>query len=81
MPRFDITDKLTHFTGPKDDPEGAYQRLVSILDRGAINGGVGMIRGGYRCVCFTEAPVDALPGGPREPVRLLQVRPIRNYGR
>jgi len=56
--RFDISDKLIHFTrGERADD--AFVRLRSIIRDGRILGSNRMIRGGYRCVCFTEAPLAA----------------------
>jgi hypothetical protein len=61
--RSDISDKLVHFTSPRDNLEEAYSRLKSIISEGCIRGGNGKIRDEYFCVCFTEAPLPALPGG------------------
>jgi hypothetical protein len=63
MTRPDISDKLIHFTGPRDDWGKAYSRLRSIITEGLIRGGNGMVRSGDRCVCFTEAPLLSLPDG------------------
>jgi hypothetical protein len=57
--RFDISDKLIHFTGSGEDLNGAFLRLRAILRDRKLTGGGGMIRGGYSCVCFTEAPLAA----------------------
>lgn len=64
--RFDISDKLIHFTGGEcvDD---AFTRLRAIIREGRLIGSSRMIRGGYRCVSFTEAPFPAFaPGFIRE---------------
>ncbi|HEU4747510.1 MAG TPA: hypothetical protein VFS56_03350 [Gemmatimonadaceae bacterium] len=37
--------------------------LRTILNEKRLIGGKAMIRGGYRCVCFTEAPFDQLRAG------------------
>lgn len=51
--RFDISDKLIHFTRGNSN-----EHAFSVLQRRLIAGN-GMIRGGYKCVCFTEAPLRA----------------------
>ena len=62
MPRPDVSDKLIHFTSGRDEAS-AFRNLCSIIDDQAIRGGFGKIRGGYQCVCFTEAPLAALARG------------------
>lgn len=56
--RRDLSAKVIHFT----KGEQAFDTLRSIIDEARLIGNNGMIRGGYRCVCFTEAP---LPRGAR----------------
>lgn len=62
MSRQDISEFLIHFT--KDiSLECAFRRIQSIIrDRRLIAGG-GFIKGGYRCVCFSEAPLSSLTNG------------------
>jgi hypothetical protein len=72
MSRLDISEKLIHFTGRKDNLEDAYYRLKNILSEGLIRGGKGTIKGEYPCVCFTEAPPHFLTEG------LVN---LHNYGR
>lgn len=60
--RSDISDKLIHFTCGASWDDG-YARLCSIVEQGRLNGGNGHIRGGFTCVCFTEAPLPALQQG------------------
>ena len=60
--RQDISDKLIHFTKGENFEE-AFQRLMSIVKEKRILGTSGMIKGGYNCVCFSEAPLMSLPGG------------------
>lgn len=62
MSRPDISDKLVHFTSGASEDD-AFTNLCSIIQDGAIRGSDGMIKGGYRCVCFTEAPLAALGRG------------------
>ena len=62
MPRrADISDKVIHFTRGATY-EDALGILLTIVGEGRLSGGTGMIRGGYRCVCFTEAPLPAIAG-------------------
>ena len=61
--RFDISDKLIHFTGRGECDEGAFATLGAILRDGKLRAGGRMIRGSYRCVCFTEAPLAAFAPG------------------
>jgi len=56
--RFDISDKLIHFTAG-EALEDAFDRLGAIVREGRLIGGSRMIRGGYRCISFTEAPLAA----------------------
>jgi hypothetical protein len=56
--RFDISDKLIHFTRG-ESPNDAFGRLRAIIRERRLIAGNSMIRGGYGCVCFTEAPLAA----------------------
>jgi hypothetical protein len=56
--RFDISDWLIHFTA-RGSPDEAFSRLTNIIRESRIIGSSRFIRGGYRCVCFTEAPLAA----------------------
>jgi hypothetical protein len=63
--RDDLTDKLVHLTkGTSDDPskhrEEAIINLESILTEKRLRGGTGFIKGGFKCVCFSEAPIGKL---------------------
>jgi hypothetical protein len=60
--RPDISDKLIHFTrgATADD---AFNRVRSIIGERRLIASNGMIKGGFRCVCFTEAPLPSLKGG------------------
>lgn len=60
--RPDISDKVIHFTKAVTY-EDALGILLTIVGEGRVVGGTGMIRGGYRCVCFTEAPLPAIASG------------------
>ncbi|WP_291982581.1 hypothetical protein [Candidatus Accumulibacter sp. ACC005] len=59
MIRDDLSNKLIHFTrGPTR--EAAAQIFMKIVKEGKLRGGTGCIRDGWRCVCFTEAPIAKL---------------------
>lgn len=66
MIRDDLSNKLIHLTrgDNADDPqkatEQAFERFHSIVTQMKLLGGNGYIKGGYRCVCFTEAPISKL---------------------
>lgn len=62
MSREDISDKLIHFT-KGETFEIAFDRIRMIINERRLVGGNGFIKGGYRCVCFSEAPVAALEHG------------------
>jgi len=60
--RIDLSNYLIHFTKGADETgdQGAYNNLKSIIRDESIYANNGDIRGGYNCVCFTEAPIDCL---------------------
>ena len=62
MHRPDISDSVIHFTKGAT-AEAALEVLLIMVGEGRILGGTGMIKGGYRCACFTEAPLPAIAGG------------------
>ena len=59
MIRDDLSDRLIHLTrhGPT---LSAAENFVEIFGDGKLVGGSGHIRGGFRCVCFSEAPIAKL---------------------
>ncbi len=59
--RQDISDKLIHFIKGKN--EEAFQHLLNIAKEGRILGTSEKIKGGYKCVCFTESPLISLKDG------------------
>jgi len=59
--RRDISDKLIHFT--KGENEEAFQHLRNIVEERHIIGTSEKIKGGYKCVCFSEAPLTSLEDG------------------
>ncbi|KGP01108.1 hypothetical protein JT27_15025 [Alcaligenes faecalis] len=42
-----------------DSYEEAFDVLVKIVIEENLLAGTGMIKGGYKCVCFTESPINA----------------------
>lgn len=65
MSRDDMSASLIHFTRGEtaEDYEGAFSRLLSIINEGVLRGGDGFIKGRYICVCFTEAPLASVRHG------------------
>ena len=57
MSRNDISENLVHWI-KGDSFEGAFETLLKIVYGWELTGSNGFIKGGYNCVCFTEAPVD-----------------------
>ena len=55
MPRDDLTKYLVHWTKGANYDE-AFQKLRQIVFEGRLRGSGDLIRGGWVCVCFTEAP-------------------------
>ncbi len=62
MIRKDISTKLIHFTSGETF-EDAYERLKIIIKDQCLVGASTKIKGGYTCVCFTEAPLLSLQDG------------------
>ena len=60
--RPDIAANLVHFTSGASYDE-AFRCLWQIIADRRLVGSGGKIRGGYRCVCFTEAPLTSLQHG------------------
>jgi hypothetical protein len=60
--RRDISSKLIHFTSGGNE-DMAFQRLGRIVEERRILGTGEKIKGGYRCVCFSEAPLTSLKDG------------------
>lgn len=59
MIRGDLSNRLIHLTKGNTADEAA-NNFINILRSGHIRGGNGFIRGGYTCVCFSEAPISVL---------------------
>ena len=69
MIRDDISTKLIHLTrdkveseieGPDRIVETAPDKFMNIVRTETLLGGTGTIKGGFRCVCFSEAPIGKL---------------------
>jgi len=56
MNRVDISEFLVHFTKGDEAPAN----FASIANEAVLRGGTGFIKGNFRCVCFTEAPLHSL---------------------
>jgi hypothetical protein len=56
--RDDLSARLVHLT--RGDIEQAARAFLSIVKEERLRGGDTHIRGGYRCVCFSEAPIGKL---------------------
>jgi hypothetical protein len=59
LKRDDISPDLVHFTRG-ETCEDAFQVLSTIARESQLRGGTGYVKGNYRCVCFSEAPIPAL---------------------
>jgi len=59
MIRDDLSNKLIHLLRG-DTIEDAFEKFFSILNEKQLRGGNGYIKGGYKCVCFTETPISKL---------------------
>lgn len=59
MIRSDLSECLVHLTRGATADE-AVGKFTSIMNSKTLLGGDGHIRGGYKCVCFSEAPISAI---------------------
>ena len=75
MSRNDISDFLIHFT-KGESLEDAFRCLQKIIAERTLLGSGRMIRGGYPCVCFSEAPLGALQNGLINPGFYSQYSPF-----
>jgi len=60
--RPDISNNIIHFTKGENEEE-AFQCLCKIMNERQILGNIKLIKGNYKCVCFTEAPLASLRDG------------------
>jgi hypothetical protein len=59
MIRDDLSNKLIHFTRGQTR-QAAAETFLKILEEKKLRGGDGEIKGKWKCVCFTEAPISKL---------------------
>lgn len=59
MIRGDLSNRLVHLTRATSESDAA-EKFRSIVSDGCLKGSGTDIRGGYRCVCFSEAPLSVL---------------------
>jgi hypothetical protein len=57
--RDDLSNKLIHLTRDQGEILAA-DILLKIIAEKRLCGGIGNIKGGYRCICFCEAPISKL---------------------
>lgn len=55
----DLSNRLIHLTRGMT-PQEAANTFLSIFREGRLRGSNGFIRGGFNCVCFSEAPLGTL---------------------
>jgi len=60
--RQDVSNYLIHFVSDKSF-DLAYLRLRKIIKERCLLGNNKFIKGGHTCICFSEAPLNCLPGG------------------
>lgn len=59
MYRDDLSNKLIHLTSDKEAKSGE-QIFYDILNSGTLIGSSNTIRGGFKCICFSEAPISKI---------------------
>lgn len=59
MIRGDLSNRLVHLTRATSDSD-AGEKFRSIISNGYLKGSDRDIRGGFKCVCFSEAPLSVL---------------------
>jgi hypothetical protein len=59
MIRGDLSNRLVHLTRGTS-PQNAAENFLSVFRSGLLRGSNGYIRGGFNCVCFSEAPLSVL---------------------
>ena len=57
-PRGDLSDQLIHLT--RGTPERVEANFLAILEEGVLKGSDTCIKGVYKCVCFSEAPISVI---------------------
>ena len=81
MRRIDQSDFIIHFTKGKtnNSSEQGYENFKKILADGKLIGGNFMIRGEYKCVCFTESPIRCLVQGKNSSKNYLEEKYFQRY--
>ena len=59
MIRDDLSDKLIHLTRDTDIKKG-YESFLNIIKTKTLIGGSTDVKGPFKCICFTEAPITSL---------------------
>jgi hypothetical protein len=59
MTRGDLSNRLIHLTSGDTIVE-AFKRFLSVLNKKRLIANDGHIKGGHKCVCFSEAPIAIL---------------------
>lgn len=62
MARIDITDSLIHFI-KGSSLEESFDTLTKIIEEKRLLGSKNLIKGGFKCICFSEAPIECLENG------------------
>jgi hypothetical protein len=75
MARSDISRWLIHFT-KGTSIEGAFLRLRKIISESTLLASGNLIRGGYPCICFSEAPLPSLVQGLVNPAHYSKYSPF-----
>jgi hypothetical protein len=57
MIRGDLSNRLIHLTSGETIKD-VFQNFLSILSKRRLIANDGKIKGGYKCVCFSEAPLS-----------------------
>lgn len=72
--RDDLSDRLVHLT--KGEGADALKTFLKIVNERVLLGGSGYIKGGFKCVCFSEAPISKLPQILATPHDAIRYRPF-----
>lgn len=57
MIRDDLSNKIVHLVKGNSDDD-ASRIFLKIIDDERLFGGTGFIKGGHKCICFSEAPLS-----------------------
>jgi hypothetical protein len=59
MIRDDLSNKLIHLTSDNNDST-SVNNFLRIINSGILKGGSKYIKGGFKCICFSETPISKL---------------------